>query len=145
MCQDCGHHLEVILSIEDWDSPAPDCPACARRSIQQEFRPIAIGGSNAGKAAALAEQIAREDYGVADYKSDGRPGGRGKARYRDQTPATAQAWGAAQGVLNTAIALGRETRIKYGGDGLDMLQRGLKDGSQPDLIEVSKRRSMRLF
>ena len=143
-CPSCNHYLSVTLSSDEWDSPPPECPVCAKDEMQQDFKPVAIGGSNVGKAAALAEEIMRDDYGVANYKSDGRAGGRGKISYKDQTPAQkAQAWGAAQGVLNTAIALGRETRLKHGGDGLDMLQRALKSGDQPDLIEASKRRSMR--
>lgn len=150
MCQDCGHHLEVILSASEWDSPAPDCPECARRQMAQEFKPVAIGGSHVGRAAALVEDIMRNDYQVADYKSDGRAGGRGKVRYRDQTEAptphqVAAAQAAAAGVLNTAISLGRETRLRHGGNGLDMLHRALRSGDQPDLIEMSKRRSMKVY
>ena len=145
MCPECTHRIEVILSTDEWDSPPPDCPRCAEQAMRQEFKPVAIGGSNVGRAAALAETIMREDYQVADYKSDRRAGGRGQVRYTDQGKPNAQAWGAAEGVLNTAIALGRETRLKHGGDGLDMLQRALRSGDQVDLIEQSKRRSMKVY
>ena len=42
------------------------------------------------------------------------------------------------------MAIGRETRIKHG-NGLDVLQGALKSGAQPDLIEASKRRSMKVW
>lgn len=145
MCNECGHRLELTLSMDQWDSPPPDCPECARHPMDIDFRPIAIGGSHRARAVALAEKIAEEDYQVADFKSDGREGGRPKVRYKDQNKVTPTQWGAAQEVLQTAIALGRQTRIQHGGDGLDMLQRALKSGDQPDLIEQSKKRSMRIW
>ena len=52
--------------------------------MQQEFKPFAIGGSTVGKAVALAETIASEDYGVADMHHDTRHGGTPKVRYKDQ-------------------------------------------------------------
>jgi len=130
--------------MDEWDAPPPDCPMCASRT-HQEFKPVAIGGSNRARAAALAEDIIANDYHVADFKSDGRPGGRAKVRYKDQRQATPTEWGAAQGVLQSAVAIGRQTRARYGPDGLDNLQRALKDGSQPDLIAESKKRSMRIW
>jgi hypothetical protein len=45
-------------------------------------------------------------------------------------------------VLEAAVAGRRRTRLKYG-DGLDVLQRALKRGDQPDLIELSKQRAAR--
>ena len=42
-----------------------------------------------------------------------------------------------------AIAAGRANRLRYG-SGLDVLQHNLKTGVQPDLIELSKRRSIKL-
>lgn len=145
MCGECGHHLQVTLSMDEWDSPPPECPECARRPMDIDFRPIAIGGSIKAKAVALAEDIAEKDYGVADFKSDGRDGGRPKVRYKDQKKQTPHSWGVANEALQTAIALGRQTRLQHGGDGLDMLQRALKDGIQPDLIEQSKRRAMKVW
>jgi hypothetical protein len=42
------------------------------------------------------------------------------------------------------MAAGRQTRLKHG-SGLDILQANLKSGVEPDLIEVSKRRAMRVW
>jgi hypothetical protein len=52
-------------------------------------------------------------------------------------------WGIAREALEAAVAGGRQTRLKYG-SGLDVLQANLKSGAQPDLIELSKRRSPRV-
>jgi hypothetical protein len=169
MCGDCGLHIEVTLSLDQWNEPAPECPQCAART-NQEFKPFAIGGSTRAKAVALAEDIAANDYGVADMQLDGRQGGRPKVRYQDRTAQTLRdagvstaglekairdtrgmaaqnpsQWGAVSSdTMQMAMALGRETRLKYG-DGLDVLQKSLKDGTQPDLIEASKRRSARIW
>lgn len=110
-----------------------------------DFRPIALGGSIKARAVALAEDIAEKDYGVADFKSDGRDGGKPNVRYKDQKKTTPHQWGVANEALQTAIALGRQTRLRHGGDGLDMLQRALKEGVQPDLIEQSKRQAMKIW
>jgi hypothetical protein len=45
-------------------------------------------------------------------------------------------------MFEAAVASGRQTRLKYG-SGLDVLQANLKSGAQPDLIELSKRKSPR--
>jgi hypothetical protein len=164
--------MEVTLSLEQWDAPAPECPQCAART-NQDFKPFAIGGSHRAKAVALAEDIAANDYHVADMQSDGREGGKPKVRYKDitpsdlpgapaaelqsainrirrdgpalATPAPPSQWGGVSSeALATAVALGRETRLKHG-NGLDILQHNLKTGVQPDLIEVSKRRSARVW
>jgi hypothetical protein len=115
--------------------------------MQQEFKPIAIGGSTVGKAVKLAETIAAEDYGVADMQHDTRRGGVPKVRYKDQgTPAQASTWGAAGAMMDKAVAIGRQTRMENGGlSGVDTLQRMLKSGEQPDLIEASKRRAMKIW
>lgn len=145
MCGDCGHSIEVTLRADQWQEPAPICPQCEAHEMGQEFKPPAIGGSLRSKAVQLAETIAAEDYGVADFKAEGRQGQAAKVRYKDSTspPST---WlglnGSAQ--FEQAKQLGRETRRKYG-DGLDVLQHNLKTGAQPDLIEVSKRRSMKVW
>jgi len=146
-CEACGGFLEVTLSMDQVDAPPPDCPHCAEQT-HQEFKPIAIRGTEAGhrdRAVKLAQDIAEKDYGVADYKSDGRVGGRGKVRYKDQKKANPHQWGVAQEALQTAITLGRQTRLQHGGDGLDILQRALKDGTQPDLIEQSKKRAIKVW
>ena len=150
-CGDCFHRLTVVLPLEDWERPPPPCPVCAQNDaeaaaqpMQQEFK-VNIGGSTRARAVALAERIADEDYGVADMKIEGRQGERNKVRYKDQgTPAQATqvaSWGATGDVMKTAMAIGRETRLKHG-DGLDVLQSALRSGAQPDLIEVSKRNMM---
>lgn len=145
MCGDCGHCLEVTLTFEQWNDPAPTCPECARREMAQDIKPVAIGGSVRAKAVKLAETIAAEDYGVADMKIEGKEGVRNKVRYRDDKRPRPEHWGVSNEALQTAIALGRQTRQQYGGDGLDMLQRALKSGDQPDLIELSKKRSARIW
>lgn len=148
-CGDCGHFLEVTLTMEQVDDPPPDCPRCAART-QQEFKPVAIGGSVVGKAVKLAETIAHEDYGVADMQHDTRHGGTPKVRYKDQGNSLQQqqmsTWGAPGGTLDAAISLGRQTRMANGGfSGVDTLQAMLKSGEQPDLIEASKRRAMKVW
>jgi hypothetical protein len=136
--------------MEQVDDPPPPCPACANREMAQEFKPVAIGGSTVGKAVKLAETIAHEDYGVADMQHDTRRGGVPKVRYKDQgTPLQQQqmsSWGAPGALLETAVGVGRQTRLASGGyNGVDVLQKMLKDGTQPDLIEASKRRAMKVW
>jgi hypothetical protein len=153
-CGDCGHFMDVTLTMEQVDEEPPLCPRCAEASLSkqmaQEFKPIAIGGSTVGRAVKLAETIAAEDYGVADMQHDTRYGGTPKVRYKDQGNSMQQAqvssWGAPGNVLSEAMALGRQTRMANGGySGVDTLQKMLKDGTQPDLIENSKRRAMRVW
>ena len=142
-CPECAHMMDVTLTMDQVDDGPPECPRCNGQT-QQEFKPVAIGGSSAAKAHKIAEQIAEEDYGVADLKSRGE-GERAKVRYKDQTKSyPSSAWTASQEALQAAAANGRHTRIHYG-DGLDVLRSALKDGSQPDLIAASKRRAMRVF
>jgi hypothetical protein len=119
--------------------------------MQQEFKPVAITGSNAARARTLAEDIAAKDFHVADmeWRKRGEEGPL-KHRLKDETPqsvsaATGSQWGVTGEALQQAVALGRQTRLQHGGSGLDMLQRALKDGAQPDLIEVSKRRAMKVW
>lgn len=143
-CEQCFNRIELTLAAEDWDAPAPDCQICARQ-LQQQFKPVAIGGSISGKAHAIAEDIASNDYHVADMQRERRPEGTPKVRYKDagSTPAQATNWGATNEALSMAIAAGRETRLNYG-SGLDVLQANIKSGVEPDLIEISKRRSIRV-
>jgi hypothetical protein len=136
--------------MEQVDDAPPECPHCASMPMQQEFKPFAIGGSTVGKAVKLAETIAAEDYGVADMQHDTRHGSTPKVRYKDQGNALQQqqisSWGAPGNVLSEAIALGRQTRMANGGfSGVDTLQAMLKSGEQPDLIEASKRRAMKVW
>ena len=149
-CQSCGTFIEVTLTMEQVDEPPPDCPKCAAIPMQQEFKPIAIGGSVAARAHKLAETIAHEDYGVADMQTASRQGDVTKHRLKDQGNAMQQAqvstWGASGGLMDTAIAIGRQTRMASGGySGVDTLHRMLKDVTQADLIEVSKQRSMKVW
>jgi hypothetical protein len=147
------HQWDVVLEGSQWDEPAPSCEACDRRDAQQVFKPPAIGGSHMSRARAIAEDIASNDYKVADFHAYGKEGHAAKVRYKDQaTPLTAGGWAGpssreyqmSQEALQTAIAIGRDTRLKYG-NGLDVLQSTLASGDQPDLIELSKKRSARIW
>lgn len=141
-CSDCGHILTVDLTADQWNVDPPECPMCGDPTYQ-EFRPPAIGGSTYGKARALAETIASEDYRVSDMPTSPS---RGKVSYQDSTESVmSSSWGVqAQGQLAQAISLGRETRLRYG-SGLDVLQGALKSGAQVDLVEASKRRSIKVY
>lgn len=145
MCDQCAYRMEVELRADQWDQVAPDCPRCSGVTYQ-EFKPPTIGGSPQARAAALVEDIARNEYHVADMQADNRQGGVPKVRYNDVTaPVPTSTWGSAnQEMLEGAIALGKQSRLRYG-SGLDVLQHNLKTGAQPDLIEISKRRSLRVF
>jgi putative FmdB family regulatory protein len=150
-CPECFHRIEVMLEAAQWDDPPPECPACAAREMEQQFKPVAIGGSNHARAHAIAEDIIANDYHVADYQRDRHEGMRPKVRYKDQTATAMPAsWGGLPGKvmqgpsLEAAAAIGRQTRLEFG-SGLDVLQSNLKSGAQPDLIEVSKRRSARIW
>ena len=144
MCEYCAYQVTVELRSDQWDAEPPACPKCAEAPLVQEFHPPAIGGSLIGRATELAHTIAAEDYGVADLQSPSRSGR--AVRYKDQgaDAIPASSWAAAGGQLQQAMALGRETRIKYG-NGLDVLQGALKSGAQRDLIADSKRRSIRTW
>ena len=144
-CGECFHRMEVCLASEDWDKPPPECPACAMRDMQQEFKPPAIGGSIQARAIAIAEDIAATDYNVSNMHFDRRQGGTPKVAYKDQSPAqTASNWQAHQNILETAVAAGKQMRLKHG-SGLDILQAGLKSGTQPDLIAESKKRAIKVW
>jgi hypothetical protein len=113
--------------------------------MQQEFKPVAIGGSVQSRASAIAEDIAANDYHVADMQKDKYEPP--KVRYKDQNDrASSQrsTWTAANETLQAAITAGRENRLKYG-SGLDILQRNLQTGAEPDLIAASKKRMMRVY
>jgi hypothetical protein len=142
-CDQCGHTMTVELRSEEWNAEPPECPQCSGATYQ-EFFPPAIGGSNAGKARALAETIAAEDYQVADMATS--PSRGRTVRYKDQGAEAipASSWAAAGSQLSQAVALGRETRLRYG-NGLDVLKGALESGAQRDLIADSKRRSIKVY
>lgn len=146
MCPECAHRMEMILTADEWNSPPPSCEMCDARQMHQEFKPPAIGGSVRARAGKIAEDIVANDYNVANFQSDRRQGGVGKVRYKDQTLNLPQAsWQAAEGhrsMLETAISIGKANR---GRDGLNILQKNLASGVQPDLIEQSKRRSIKVW
>ena len=143
-CSQCGGFLELTLTMDQADDGPPDCPRCSVVTVQ-EFQPFAIGGSTRTRARDLAQTIAHEDYGVADIQVDHRYESTPKVRYKDQgTTAQASVWGATGNMLEQAVAIGRQTRQRYG-SGLDILHNALKTGEQPDLIEASKRKSMRVW
>ena len=145
-CEECFHRVELTLTMEQWDEPPPPCPACATRQMQQEFKPPGLIGSPRSRAVKIAETIASEDYGVADFKAEGKEGHAAKHRLKDQpAPISQSTWTANMETIAAAAAQGRRTRLESGGDGLDLLKAALKDGSQPDLIEQSKKRMMKVW
>jgi hypothetical protein len=147
MCGECSHRMELVLDADQWDAPPPSCDMCDAREVRQEFKPPAIGGSIGGRARRLAEDIISADYGVADVKFD-RRGGPPKVRYKDQSSTALQStWGGQiANALETAVSIGKQTRRENGGfDGLDMLKANLASGAQPDLIEASKRRAIKVW
>ena len=144
-CPECNHRMEAVLTPEEWDSPPPSCQACDAREMNQEFHPPAIGGSVRARAVRLTENIIANDYNVANFQSDRREGGTPKVRYKDQTTAVLPSdWQRAghREMLETAIGIGKANR---GRDGLDILQKNIRSGVQPDLIEASKRRSIKVW
>lgn len=143
-CEDCNHRLEVALTADEWDAPPPPCPECAAHPMQQEFKPFGIGGTPYARAKAITENILDADYHVADMKQD-KNAATPQVRYKDQIQGIPQSsWTAAGETLQQAIASGRQTRLTHG-NGLDILQANLKSGAEPDLIEASKRRAMRVW
>lgn len=135
--------MTVTLRAEQWQEGPPSCPACDAREMGQIYKPPALAGSPARRAADIALDIAEKDYKVADISVDHGQGAGTKVRYRgsDVPPST---WGTTFDALQTAVAVGRQTRQQYG-SGLDVLQANLRSGAQPDLIELSKKRSTRVF
>jgi hypothetical protein len=147
MCRDCSHRMEVVLSAEQWDAPPPSCENCDAR-MGQEFKAPAIGGSVSMRAHRVAEDIIANDYNVANVQFDNRQGGTPKVRYKDQSASQLQStWGGQiQGAIETAVAIGKQNRRENGGfDGLDMLKANLASGAQPDLIEASRRRAIKVW
>lgn len=159
-CQDCGHFMDVTLTMKQVNKAPPACPMCAGRTAQ-EFKPVAIGGSVATRARDLAYDIAEKDYHVRDMKPSTSREGMHDVRYQDLTPGqitnvagqlrqavkqqTAlpphtppSQWGTSPEVLQAAIDAGREQRLAYG-SALDALKK------EPDLIQISKARAMKVW
>lgn|SRR5215472_85833 len=151
-CPECGYLTDVTLDSAAWDEPPPTCPRCDAREMQQEFKPVALGGSNRSRAVAIAQEIASQDYGVSDFNAVAREGEVPKVRYKDSSEIPKSQWTGPSATklqlgreaLETAIALGRETRLKYG-SGLDVLHSALKAGTQPDLIANSKKNAIKVW
>lgn len=149
MCNECGHYMNVTLTLEQCDAPAPDCPRCNaydfKEPMQQDFKPAGIIGSARSKAEKITEDILDKDFQVGNIQRDAHEGAAPKVTYKDQgRPLDRATWGAGRAQLEAAIAAGRQSRIAHG-SGLDVLQANLKSGKQPDLIEVSKRRAIRVW
>lgn len=141
MCPKCAYQMSVTLEPEQWDDPAPPCPECERH-MAQEFKPFGIGGSPRSKAEKVTEDILQNDYQVADVQRDHREQSTPKVNYKSG-PHSAS-WGVAREALEGAISAGRKIRQQHG-SGLDILQANLKSGAEPDLIELSKKRAMRIY
>ena len=135
-CPDCGHVMDVTLTMKQVNRKPPECPVCSERT-NQIFKPVALGGSLRARAVALAQDIAAKDYGVADFQVDSHEGSTPKVRYKDQSAPPAQ-WGASREVIEGAIAMGREDRLKHG-SALDLIKQ------EPDLIAISKQRAMKVW
>lgn len=144
MCPECAHTLTVTLTAEEWDAPPPICPRCNaydfQEPMQQEFKPPGIiNHSPRSKAEKITEDILAKDYNVTNMQRDHRPESTPtRVSYANST------WGVAREALEAAISSGRQTRLKHG-SGLDILQQNLKSGAEPDLIELSKRKAMRVW
>ena len=144
-CSECFHRMEMTLTADQWDNPPPNCAICEART-NQEFQPPAIGGSVRARAARIAEDIAANDYGVANINFEHREGGTPTVRYKGQTASAMPAqWQGHRELLEQAISIGKQNRRDFGLDGLDILKRNIMSGDQPDLIEASKRRAIKVY
>ena len=143
-CPECFHFMRVTLTVDQVDDPPPECPACATRpSMSQEFSAPAIVGKNHVRARDVALAIAEQDYGLADISERVCSYGEKPAvRYKDTSPtggnAPSASWSMARENLEAAVAIGRQTRLKHGSS-LDIIK------EMPDLIEISKKRSARIW
>ena len=134
--------MKLEFKSSEWNRPPPDCPRCAQLPMRQEFTPIAIGGSVHARAAAIAEDIAANDYNVANMHNDNREGSVPKVTYKDSkepvTVAGKSAWGAHPEALLGAAAIGKQTRLKHGSS-LDIIK------TMPDYIANSKKLSAKVW
>lgn len=136
-CDQCNHMMTVELRSDQWDAEPPECPICAG-GTHQEFVAPGIVGSTRARATDLALDIAEKDYGVADLHSPNREGETPKVRFKDQAKENASSWGVHSEALATAASLGRQVRLQHG-SGLDIIK------TMPDLIQLSKQRSMKVW
>jgi hypothetical protein len=147
MCNDCGTYFSVTLRYDQVDDEPPDCPRCAV-VMQQDFKPVAVHGVKAqdnDAARKRALDIAVNDLGVENINIEAREGSTPKVTYKNQPPTPPSNWvGPNVDMLNGAMREGRIMRQQHG-SGLDVLAHNLSTGAQPDLIEVSKRRSMKVW
>lgn len=144
-CTECLHMIEVTLDADQWDAPDPECPACAAR-LQQQFVPFGITGSHSARAHSIAEEIVTSDYHAADFQREWRREGTPTVRYNDQASRTdSSAWSGVHAALEQAVAVGRQTRQRFGGTGIDVLKANLASGAEPDLIANSKRKSIKVW
>jgi len=146
-CPECNNYWDVVLTMDQIDDPPPSCSQCDARETQQVFKPVAtVNSSPNARANALVEDIISNDYHVADFNRDRHEGMKPKVRYKDASanvlPST---WNSAiPDALQQGLAIGRQNRREFG-SGLDALQGALKSGAQPDLIELSKKRSAKIW
>ena len=71
-CSQCEKVFVFECNSDDPDPPCPN-PDCDK---VLDWRPqsFSIGGSNEGKAVALAQDIMEKDYGLSDFKDNNKPG-----------------------------------------------------------------------
>ena len=151
-CPECNHFWEITLEMSEADAPPPSCPACDMRDTQQVFKaPGIVNSSPNARANAVVEDIRANDYHVADLQRDHRHESTPtRVRYKDSTASELpSSWGTGLGIsagdaMATALAVGRQNRLEFG-SGLEVLQANLRNGTQPDLIEQSKKRSAKLW
>jgi hypothetical protein len=136
--------MTVMLDQSQWNDPPPECPMCSKSEMAQDIKPVAIGGSVRSKAEKITQDILENDYGVTNVQRD-KYEPVPKVDYAGPHSKKANStWGVAREALEAAVTAGRQTRIRHG-TGLDILQANLKSGAEPDLIELSKRRAMRIY
>jgi hypothetical protein len=132
--------MRVTLKREQWNDPPPGCPRCVAEPMRQEFVAPGIIGGHRARAVALAEDIAANDYGVADMQMQRKEGSTPKVRYKDDNrSAGSSAWGGINPeALEAAVAQGRATRVQHG-SALDTIK------NMPDYIANSKKLSVKVW
>lgn len=71
-CPNCDREFTYVCNSDDPDPPCPN-PDCDK-VLEWIPKSFAIGGSNEGKAVALAQDIMEKDYGLSDFKDNNKPG-----------------------------------------------------------------------
>ena len=136
--------MRVTLTMDQVDDPPQECERCAAHpTTSQQFSAPAIVGKNHVRAKDVALAIAEQDYGLEDMSERACSYGEKPAvRYKDTSPTGGKEnsayWNTARENLEAAVSIGRQTRLKYG-SGLDVIK------EMPDLIEISKKRSARIW